>query len=87
MPWRKATDARGTAEGGDPTEPGTDFHALYASDGSHPSLAGSYLTALVVLHSLAGVSPDEVAWAPPGLDARLAGRLRGDAAGAAAAGG
>ena len=35
------------AEGVDPTTSGNLFHDLYSSDGSHPSLAGSYLAACV----------------------------------------
>ena len=38
------------AAGGDPTASGNLFYDLYTSDGSHPSLSGSYLAACV-LHS------------------------------------
>jgi hypothetical protein len=42
------------AAGRDPTEAGSDFHALYAEDGSHPSMWGTYLAALTVSVSLSG---------------------------------
>ncbi len=45
------------ASGGDPTLPGTLFHALYSSDGSHPSVAGSSLAAAVLYATLTGDSP------------------------------
>jgi len=40
--------------GGTPTDSGTLFHSLYASDGSHPSPRGSYLAACVLHASLTG---------------------------------
>ena len=40
--------------GGAPTDAGTLFHSLYASDGSHPSPRGSYLAACVLHASLTG---------------------------------
>ncbi len=43
--------------GGDPTSPGNAFYDLYSSDGSHPSLSGSYLTACVLYATLTGNSP------------------------------
>ena len=45
------------AGGGDPTQPGTLFHALYSSDGSHPSKSGSSLAAAVLYATLTGNSP------------------------------
>jgi plastocyanin len=43
--------------GGDPTQPGTLFHSLYSSDGSHPSKSGSSLAAAVLYATLTGNSP------------------------------
>ena len=45
------------ADGGTPTESGTLFHDLYSSDGSHPSLSGSYLAACVLYASITGDDP------------------------------
>ena len=45
------------AGGGDPTQPGTLFHSLYSSDGSHPSKSGSSLAAAVLYATLTGNSP------------------------------
>ncbi len=42
------------ADGDDPTASGNLFYDLYATDGSHPSLAGSYLAACVMHASLTG---------------------------------
>ncbi len=42
------------ANGDDPTTSGNLFHDLYASDGSHPSLAGSYLASCVLHATLTG---------------------------------
>lgn len=44
------------ANGDDPTTSGNLFHDLYASDGSHPSLAGSYLASCVLHATLTGDS-------------------------------
>ena len=44
------------ADGDDPTASGNLFYDLYSSDGSHPSLAGSYLAACVMHASLNGDS-------------------------------
>ena len=43
--------------GSDPTSPGTLFYDLYSSDGSHPSLSGSYLAACVIYATTTGRSP------------------------------
>ena len=40
-----------------PTAPGNMFFDLYSSDGSHPSLSGSYLAACVLYSTLTGMSP------------------------------
>jgi hypothetical protein len=45
------------ADGGTPTDSGTLFHDLYSSDGSHPSLSGSYLAACVLYASITGDDP------------------------------
>jgi uncharacterized membrane protein len=42
------------ADGDDPTAAGNLFYDLYTSDGSHPSLAGSYLAACVLHASMTG---------------------------------
>ena len=41
----------------DPTQPGNTFYDLYSADGSHPSLAGSYLAACVLYATMTGDSP------------------------------
>jgi len=45
------------ASGGTPENSGTLFSDLYSSDGSHPSLSGSYLTSLVVYATISGSNP------------------------------
>jgi hypothetical protein len=42
------------AAGREPTADGSDFHALYEADGSHPSVWGTYLTALTLSVSVSG---------------------------------
>lgn len=54
--------------GKDPTSPGSLFHELYQSDGSHPSIAGSYLAALTIYTTITGKNPKLVAWFPSELD-------------------
>lgn len=54
---------------------------LYDPDGSHPSAAGSYLTALVFYRFLTGRQPSAVTWSPAGLEAWQAAALRNVAAG------
>lgn len=60
-------------------DPMGDFLGLYSRDGSHPAFAGSWLTALVLLHHLVGVEPGELAplGDRPALELSL--RLRQDA--------
>jgi hypothetical protein len=41
----------------DPTEDGTLFSSLYSPDGSHPSILGSYVTALTLYSSMTGLDP------------------------------
>ena len=45
------------ASGGTPENSGTLFDDLYSSDGSHPSLSGSYLTSCVVYATISGSNP------------------------------
>lgn len=54
--WRHIYEAE-VAAGQDPTQPGTLFAALYQSDGSHPSPAGTYLAACVVYATITGQDP------------------------------
>ena len=41
----------------DPTNDGTLFSSLYSPDGSHPSILGSYVTALTLHSSMTGLDP------------------------------
>lgn len=50
---------------------------LYAPDGSHPSLAGTYLTALLFYRMLTGNAPASSQFIPAGLDPASAQILRG----------
>ena len=45
------------ADGGTPTNSGNTFYELYSSDGSHPSISGSYLAALVIYATITGDDP------------------------------
>jgi len=45
------------AEGGTPTNSGNTFYNLYTGDGSHPSLSGSYLAAVVLYATITGNNP------------------------------
>ena len=45
------------ADGGTPTNSGNLFYDLYSSDGSHPSISGSYLAALVIYATITGDDP------------------------------
>jgi len=45
------------ADGGTPTNSGNLFYNLYSSDGSHPSISGSYLAALVIYATITGDDP------------------------------
>ena len=56
--------------GGDPMAPGSAFLQLYAPDGRHPSVRGSYLAACVVYAAHTGASPVGIEWAPPGVSAQ-----------------
>ena len=46
--------ASDTAAGREPTAEGSDFHALYEAEGSHPSAWGTYLAALTLSVSVSG---------------------------------
>ena len=46
--------------GSTPTLPGNTFYDLYTSDGSHPSMTGSYLAACVLYATITGESSTEV---------------------------
>ena len=56
------------AAGTDPDQSGTLFHDLYTSDGSHPSLHGSYLAATTLHAAIHGGSPVGLA-VPSGINA------------------
>ena len=56
------------AAGEDPLDEASLFWNLYVGDGSHPSLAGSYLTACTLFGSLTGQRLDSLEWAPEGID-------------------
>jgi uncharacterized membrane protein len=45
------------SSGSNPLTSGTTFYGLYSTDGSHPSLSGSYLSACVIYATLTGDSP------------------------------
>lgn len=62
--------------GGTPTDAGSSFHSLYASDGSHPSMDGTYLAACVFYGAITERDPETVDWAPAGVDADRALYLR-----------
>ncbi len=58
------------------------FRRLYQSDGSHPSVRGSYLAACVLAATTFGVDPMTVTWKPSGMSEQVARKLRGAAASA-----
>ncbi len=41
---------------------------LYSSDGTHPSVTGSYLTAVMIFAAVTGAVPDDTIWAPGEID-------------------
>jgi MYXO-CTERM domain-containing protein len=61
--WQHIYDAH-TAVGEDPQDSGALFSRLYAGDGSHPSVLGSYLASLVFYTAFTGQSPEGLEWAP-----------------------
>jgi len=62
-------------QGVDPLQPGSEFHSLYNSDGSHPSSQGSYLAACVMYSTMTGRDPRDLLYLG-GLDVQLADRLQ-----------
>jgi hypothetical protein len=64
------------AVGEDPTEAGSSFYRLYAGDGSHPSLEGTYLTASVILGAVLGAPVSSYAWMPGGMSEERGRELR-----------
>jgi hypothetical protein len=54
--------------------------ALWGSDGSHPTLAGSYMAACVLYGAITGRDPRESTYVPFPLDVRVAANLRAVAA-------
>lgn len=72
-------------EDADPLDPASLFSRLYAGDGSHPSIAGSYLAACVIAGVARDVDPRTITHVPAGLDETDATRLRDAAAEAIAA--
>jgi hypothetical protein len=64
------------AKGEDPTKAGSLFHDLYNRDGSHPSLAGSYVCAVTIVATLVEIDANDLQWTPPQLDPDLARQLR-----------
>ena len=71
------------AAGRDPLDSASLFFRLYASDGSHPSLEGSYLAAATFVCTLRDTVAPPFAFSPAALDAADAARLQ--TAGCAAA--
>ena len=64
------------AAGADPLDPEGLFWNLYTGDGSHPSVTGSYLAALVVFATVTGADPTETLWVPDSVTAEEAAALR-----------
>jgi hypothetical protein len=60
----------------DPAKAGSLFHELYHRDGSHPSLAGSYVCAMTIVATLVEVDANDLQWTPPQMDPDLARQLR-----------
>ena len=59
-----------------PLAEGSLFRQLYADDGRHPSLSGSYLAACIVVAAYTGQSVADLDWAPRELDEDIAAYLR-----------
>ncbi len=62
--------------GQDPLAQGSLFRELYAKDGKHPSLSGSYLTACIVTAVYTNQPVAEIEWVPEGLNNDFAAYLR-----------
>ncbi len=67
--------------GADPLAAGSDFEALYESDGSHPSVRGAYLAGCILAATIAPSAATKLA-DDPALGAQVSARLR-DACGRA----
>lgn len=65
-----------SVSGTDPATEGTAFWDLYIDDGSHPSSQGTYLAALVIAGTTAGIDPSEIAYRPGSIDGDRATLLR-----------
>lgn len=59
-----------------PLAEGSFFRRLYAEDGRHPSLSGSYLAACIVVAAYTGQPVTEIDWRPRELDTTMAAYLR-----------
>lgn len=66
--------------GGDPLGSASLFQSLYAGDGQHPSIKGTYAAALTIYTSMTGMDPRNINWFPPSLD-ETTGRHLQDAVG------
>ena len=63
-------------KGQDPLVEGSHFWNLYDPDGSHPTIQGSYLAALVIYATATGKDPRNLTYKPGNLDENDAMRLR-----------
>lgn len=64
------------ATGDDPLQVGSEFYNLYMSDGSHPSLTGSYLAACVLYATMTDQDPRGSSYKPDGLSTAQQTRLQ-----------
>lgn len=64
-------------QGRDPQESTNVFSELYASDGSHPSISGSFLIACVLWSTITGEKAAVISFVPSGLDTSRADYLKG----------
>ncbi|WP_347720796.1 DUF4886 domain-containing protein [Candidatus Nanohalovita haloferacivicina] len=81
MAFKEAYDY--SSRDGPANRTGTVFYDLYASDGSHPSVQGSYLAALVIGATSTGVEPLNVSYRPSEVSSSRADLLKGFASSAA----
>ena len=75
LAWQLAWDDA-VADGQDPLDSNGLFWRLYAADGSHPSVLGSYLAGLVLATTLTGKDPTTTTWRPAGVTTEDAAALR-----------
>jgi hypothetical protein len=54
----------------------SEFYNLYESDGSHPSIFGSYLAACILFNTMTGLDPRGLSFTPSGLTIDQSNRLR-----------